>query len=358
MQYSCGTESCLTLKISSPVKGHYISHASFFLIVLPSPQESFSAAQSGLSSITPFQTQCTRPGGSGMETSPTISMSSFDDFPSLGAVSSPNLTSNITRNAVYSAWNTPIGTPRASLPPVLSPRTPVMDLKSSNAEGALSTQRFTAGADCNATTSAFSTRPVVPPIAQSNGTGLKSAEISPPNSLKNAAPSAWTTHFNSSGRFTTPPLLNAPSPGFSQIRRSSRLSSLQTTSAQSPISVSDSRKIPPTVFVVCDDFLQKNLKRPASINEKIKACKGCENRSRLSYAIWSSTNKEWQKIRPYPTKVPVQVAFKVCKQYDINKQCLRTPCSFAHGEEELLMWTLEREGGTFAKITVFKTKGN
>ena len=109
-------------------------------------------------------------------------------------------------------------------------------------------------------------------------------------------------------------------------------------------------KIPDGVFVVCEDFLQKNLRIPRSILNKSKACKGCENRSKLKYAFWNNNNREWQKIRPYPEKVPSHVAFSVCRQYAINTSCLRTPCSFAHGQEELDMWTLEREGG---KLDIF-----
>ena len=104
-------------------------------------------------------------------------------------------------------------------------------------------------------------------------------------------------------------------------------------------------KIPDGVFVVCDDFLQKNLRLAKSIREKTKACKGCENRSKLKYAFWSNNNRQWQIIRQYPEKVPSHVAFSVCRQYAINTPCLRIPCSFAHGQEELDMWTLEREGG-------------
>jgi len=109
-------------------------------------------------------------------------------------------------------------------------------------------------------------------------------------------------------------------------------------------------KIPDGLFVVCDDFLQKNLRLAKSIREKTKACKGCENRSKLKYAFWSNNNRQWQIIRQYPEKVPSHVAFSVCRRYAINTPCLRIPCSFAHGQEELDMWTLEREGGKLNNI--------
>ena len=113
------------------------------------------------------------------------------------------------------------------------------------------------------------------------------------------------------------------------------------------------RKIPDGVFVVCDDFLHKNFRRAASIHEKKKTCKGCEIRSKLRYAFWNYNRKQWEMIRPYPgDKVRQNVAFKSCRQFDNNTACLRKPCSFAHGEQELLMWILEREGGKFDTVPV------
>ena len=112
------------------------------------------------------------------------------------------------------------------------------------------------------------------------------------------------------------------------------------------------RKIPAGVFVVCDDFLHKNYRRAASIHEKCKACKGCEIRLKLRYAFWNYKSKHWEVIRPYPEgKVPVNVAFKECQHHTNNTPCLRTPCSFPHGKQERLMWTLEREGSKFCTIT-------
>ena len=112
------------------------------------------------------------------------------------------------------------------------------------------------------------------------------------------------------------------------------------------------RKIPAGVFVVCDDFLHKNYRRAASIHEKCKACKGCEIRLKLRYAFWNYKGKQWEVIRPYPEgKVPINVAFKECQHHTNNTPCLRTPCSFPHGQQERLMWTLEREGSKFFTIT-------
>ena len=124
----------------------------------------------------------------------------------------------------------------------------------------------------------------------------------------------------------------------------------KTGSVPSSNSYNEFRKIPKGVYVVCDDFLQKNQRRPASIYEKTKACKGCEIRSRLKYAVWSDNSRQWQIIRPYPAeKVSAKVAFKECAHYASNKPCLMNPCSFAHGQLELVMWTMEREGGKLTK---------
>ena len=113
------------------------------------------------------------------------------------------------------------------------------------------------------------------------------------------------------------------------------------------------RKIPDGVFVVCDDFLHKNFRRAVSIHEKKKTCKGCEIRSKLRYAFWNYNRKQWEMIRQYPgDKVRQNVAFKRCRQFDNNTPCLRKPCSFAHGEQELHMWTMEREGGKLDTVPV------
>ena len=119
----------------------------------------------------------------------------------------------------------------------------------------------------------------------------------------------------------------------------------RTNIGQSPQSVNGYSRLPENVFVVCNHFLNKNIKRPTSIKEKIKACKGCENRSKLKYAVWNDNKREYQEIRPYPERVPANVAFTLCPRFSMHVPCLRTQCSFPHGTEERLMWTLEREGG-------------
>ena len=163
-----------------------------------------------------------------------------------------------------------------------------------------------------------------------------------------AADSATNTSFSAqSASFERPSSLLPPSgkPATFSAAPSSKIGF-----APSPNLYNDFRKIPKGVYVVCDDFLQKNQRRPASIYEKTKACKGCENRSRLKYAVWSDNRKQWQLIRPYPAEqVSAKVAFKECSRYASNESCLKNSCSFPHGQLELIMWTMEREGGKLNK---------
>ena len=167
------------------------------------------------------------------------------------------------------------------------------------------------------------------------------------------------SNLNSTDRFTTADNVNSASSSAGGAKPLTHIFDTSTADSKStPSSVEINQqtssnkftKIPDGVFVVCDDFLQKNLRLAKSIREKSKACKGCENRSKLKYAFWSNNNRQWQIIRQYPEKVPSHVAFSVCRQYAIKTPCLRIPCSFAHGQEELDMWTLEREGG---KLDIF-----
>lgn len=150
---------------------------------------------------------------------------------------------------------------------------------------------------------------------------------------ENSQPSTWSSAVKSPGRPSTP------------IQK--------TTTILSINSPNDYRRVPTGVYVVCDDFLQKNGKRAASIFDKSKACKGCENRSKLKYAFWSDIWKQWELIRPFPKEVYISVAFKECRQYSKHERCLRIPCLFAHGEQEVTMWTMEREGGKYQRNALY-----
>lgn len=338
----------------------YLLNVSIFSTVLPTPQESFSVGALSRRMLPSAResSNTTHPPVANTGTSQkrrdyfAVSLSStltaLEEFPMLEAVSSQTAITKTTCDTTTSVW-TSKDTSGASFSEVLSAAKPtIVPSQIAEVEAASKTQKSTAHIPRNASSSTFPTRPEVP--TQMIGTGVNSTERIPTNNFENTRPSSTVTHSNASGRSTPVPSLDNSTTETSKMLQSGGLTSKKTIAEQPPYSLNDSRKIPDNVFVVCDDFLQKHLKRPASIYEKTKACKGCENRSKLKYAFWNDNSKEWQVIRSYPIeKVPANVAFSVCRQYAVNS-CLRTTCSFPHGQEELLMWTMEREGGKFSKF--------
>ena len=244
-------------------------------------------------------------GGSSV-VSPSVFFSSFNGLPASGDLTSGSSALKIPNS---SAWTTPItatsGEP--TIPPskvTTVENTGKTPLKASSSKPhVLSQSRNEISLECVAPSSAW---------AQSSDTSGKSAASLPfsdPPSQKSSA---------------VPP---------------------RTNIEQSPQSVNGYLRLPENVFVVCNHFLIENSKRPSSIKENIKACQRCENRSMLKYAVWNHNKRDYQEIRPYSERVPANVAFKVCPQFSMHVPCLRTQCSFPHGTEEQLMWTLEREGG-------------
>ena len=96
-------------------------------------------------------------------------------------------------------------------------------------------------------------------------------------------------------------------------------------------------KIPGGVFVVCEHFLQ-NITRA-------KTCQFCEECGILKYAAWDNNHSRWQVMRPYPRiELPPRAIFDVCMHFASDRPCLKEPCTFPHGEQEKIMWTLERQG--------------
>ena len=96
-------------------------------------------------------------------------------------------------------------------------------------------------------------------------------------------------------------------------------------------------KIPEGVYVVCEHFLQNII--------KAKTCQFCVERGILKYAAWNNYHSRWQVMRPYPRfKLPPRATFDVCKHFASGRPCVKDPCTFPHGEQEIIMWTLERQG--------------
>ena len=96
-------------------------------------------------------------------------------------------------------------------------------------------------------------------------------------------------------------------------------------------------KIPEGVYVVCEHFLQNFI--------TAKTCQFCEECSILKYAAWNKKHSRWQVMRPYPRlELPPRAIFEVCMQFASDRPCSKEPCTFPHGEQETIMWTLERQG--------------
>ena len=55
---------------------------------------------------------------------------------------------------------------------------------------------------------------------------------------------------------------------------------------------------------------------------------------------------KWQVMRPRPRDVHFAVPFQICRHYSNGSEC-RTSCTFAHGEEELALWTTQRQAGRY-----------
>ena len=100
---------------------------------------------------------------------------------------------------------------------------------------------------------------------------------------------------------------------------------------------------PPGVSTLCEHFLQDN--RKGQPFRQPKPCSNCTKRSKLKYGTWRSDTKEWQVMRPYPTDVSPTVPFQLCWHFNNGVKCLKRPCTFAHGMEELTFWTSERQSG-------------
>ena len=100
---------------------------------------------------------------------------------------------------------------------------------------------------------------------------------------------------------------------------------------------------PPGVSTLCVHFLQDN--RKGQPFRQPKPCPNCTKHSKLMYGIWRSDTKEWQVMRPYPKDVNPDVPFQLCWHFSKGVKCQKCPCTFAHGNDELIFWTSERKTG-------------
>lgn len=103
--------------------------------------------------------------------------------------------------------------------------------------------------------------------------------------------------------------------------------------------------LPKGVYPLCEHFLQDNRKGQPFRNPN--PCLKCKKHSKILYGTWRASRKEWLVMRPYPKDVNFNVPFQLCWHFRTGVRCQKSPCTFAHGEEELNFWTLKRRSGRF-----------
>ena len=56
-----------------------------------------------------------------------------------------------------------------------------------------------------------------------------------------------------------------------------------------------------------------------------------------------------------PRKAPKDVSgpYKQCKHFRQSKRCVKTACTFAHGQDELEIWKLCREKSTLGSVKLY-----
>ena len=104
------------------------------------------------------------------------------------------------------------------------------------------------------------------------------------------------------------------------------------------VATRSSQPLPYGIIPVCKHFLSD----PRRSTQKM--CKGCENRRKGVYAFWNKESKAWTAIRPRPTNVK---SYSICGHYlSPVRKCFPGPdCNFAHGQEELYIWTMDSKKG-------------
>ena len=97
------------------------------------------------------------------------------------------------------------------------------------------------------------------------------------------------------------------------------------------------QKLPYGIFLACQHFLE---------NPRVtqRMCKGCENRGNVVHTFWNKQRKSWQTIRPRPANVR---RFCLCRNYaSTGQKCFNgQACTFAHGHEELYIWSMDQKKG-------------
>ena len=79
--------------------------------------------------------------------------------------------------------------------------------------------------------------------------------------------------------------------------------------------------------------------KPIERVKNVKKCLSCNTMFEPVY-LYKSKKKRLTEVRPRPQNVTGN--FELCWHRQNGKPCMASPCSFAHSEEELSFWKMER----------------
>ena len=92
------------------------------------------------------------------------------------------------------------------------------------------------------------------------------------------------------------------------------------------------------IFNCCRTCWTRN-KAGVQKNNNAPRCKKCGNLWTKVY-LYRDMKGRLQEIRPRPANVLTK--FSICRDRENGKPCKIQPCNFAHSEEEIFFWTMER----------------
>jgi hypothetical protein len=83
----------------------------------------------------------------------------------------------------------------------------------------------------------------------------------------------------------------------------------------------------------------------------LRRCNSCKSRLLIWYRKVNTTN--WINPRKPPNGI-FRGRYVQCKDFRRGKVCVKTPCNFAHGQDEVEFWELCRLKGKFMYTIVLK----
>ena len=84
--------------------------------------------------------------------------------------------------------------------------------------------------------------------------------------------------------------------------------------------------------------------------KNVRQCVSCNTMFEPIY-MYKSKKKRWTEVRPRPQLVAGD--FKLCLNWQRGKPCIANPCLFAHSEEELFFWKMEKSKIHFYAVYLF-----